>query len=388
VPVVNQSDFIKCFKFSIHQTTIETEMIKVPYIGIIKSDFDEPTTPGLMREAESEIEIYPDFAEGLFKTELSDYLEIYFHFDKAEPYQLKTHTYTGAYKGVFATRSPRRPSQIGSTIVKLIQRRGNKLLVKGLDALNNTPLIDIKPLHIPMKEEDLEASEVQSKKNNPRKFIMSNIWAGKTDKLMLDAAQIHGHFCPGLAMGVMMATKAMQLIRGNSDGLEDLIAIVETNNCISDGIQFVTGCTFGNNALIFKDYGKVAFTLSKRDGKGVRISSRPNAKTYMQEAHPLFSDSYDKVVGQQRHDDEAISEFKKQGIKKAFATLSLDFDKLFKIENVDVELPDYAPSHDSIICDLCKEPIMATRIIEKENKSFCLPCACEKGRGLTGAGIY
>lgn len=363
-------------------------MIKVPYIGIVKSNFDESTTPAIMRQAKSEIEIYPEFAEGLFKTELSDYLEIYFHFDRAEPYRLKTYTYTGSFKGVFATRSPRRPSQIGSTIVKLIQRRGNKLLVTGLDALNNTPLIDIKPLHIPMKEEEMEASEVQSRKNNPRKFIMSNIWAGKTDKLMLDAAQIHGHYCPGLAMGVMMATKAMQLIRGNSDGLEDLIAIAETNNCISDGIQFVTGCTFGNNALIFKDYGKVAFTLTKRDGKGIRISSLPNARTYMREAHPLFSDSYNKVVGQQRRDDEAVSEFIKQGIEKAFATLSLDFDKLFKIENVAVELPEYAPTHDSINCDLCNEPIMPTRIIEKGNKSFCIPCAGEKGRGLTGAGIY
>lgn len=362
-------------------------MLKLPYIGTIKSEFDEPTNPGVMREAESEIEIFDEYAKGLFKTELSDYLEIYFHFDKAEPFHLKTHTYTGDYKGVFATRSPRRPSQLGSTIVKLIKRKGNVLRVQGLDALNNTPLIDIKPLHIPLKEEEMEEAEIHGRKMSPRKLVLSNIWADRTDRLILDAAQMHGHFCPGLAMGVMMAARAMQMIRGNSDGLEDLLAITETNNCVSDGIQYVTGCTFGNNALIFKDYGKVAFTLTKRDGKGIRISGRPDAKAYMKEAHPLFSDSYKKVVGEQNHKEEEIAKFKKLGVEKAFATLTLDFDRLFKIEEVNVEIPPYAPSHESFICEKCGESVMATRIIDKAGNQLCIPCAGQKGRLLTGDGI-
>jgi len=369
------------------KSKIPTNSLNIPYIGVVKSKFDEPTNPGNMREAESELTIFKAFAEGLFKTELSDYLEVYFHFDKAEPYELKTYTYTGDYKGVFATRSPRRPSRIGSTIVKLLERKGHILRVQGLDALNNTPLIDIKPLHIPMKEEELERAEIHGRKMSPRKLVLSNIWAGKTDRLMLDAAQIHGHFCPGLAMGVMMATKAMQTIRGNSDGLEDLLAIVETNNCVSDGIQYVTGCTFGNNALIFKDFGKVAFTLTKRDGKGVRISSRAGAKSYMAQAHPLFSESFKKVVGEQNHDEEEIVKFKKLGIEKAFATLTLDFDKLFKIEEIDVAIPPYAPSHESVICKNCGEPVMATRIIETGEKQLCIPCAGQVGKMLSGDGI-
>ena len=259
--------------------------------------------------------------------------------------------------------------------------------VQGLDALDETPVIDIKPLHIPMNEEELEASEVQVRKMNPRKLIVSNIWAGKTDRLLLDAAQIHGHFCTGLAMGVMMATRAMQLIRGNSDGLEDLLAIVETNNCVSDGVQFVTGCTFGNNALIFKDFGKTAFTLTKRDGKGIRISTLPGGKGYMRKAHPLFSESYKKVVADQDHSDEEISKFKQLGVEKAFATLTLDFDKLFKVEDVDVEIPAYAPSHESILCNTCGEEVMGTRIIRRRGKQFCVPCAGENGKILTGNGI-
>jgi len=362
-------------------------MMEIPYIGIVKSKFTEPANPGLMREQESEIEIFEAFSEGLFKTELSDYLEIYFHFHKAEPFELKTFTHTGEFKGVFGTRSPRRPSQIGSTIVKLLSRDGNVLKVRGLDALDGTPVVDIKPLHIPFKEEELDETEIHSRKNNPRKMIISDIRAGKTDKLLLAAAQIHGHFCPGLAMGVMMATKAMQMIRKNSDGLEDLLAIIETNNCVADGIQFVTGCTFGNNALIFKDYGKTAFTLTKRDGKGVRISSKAGAKDYMHQAHPLFSDSFDKVVGEKNHSSLEITRFKKHGIEKAFATLNLEFDQLFKIEEVDVEIPDYAPTHASFICSKCGEPTMETRIVAIGNDRLCLPCAGLPGYSLDGHGI-
>lgn len=361
--------------------------MNIPYIGKIISKFDEPTNPGVMREAESMIELDAAFAEGLFKIELSEYIEVYFHFDRAEPYRLKTHTYTGEYKGVFATRSPRRPSQIGGTVARLLKREGNKLTVQGLDALNGTPLIDLKPLHIPLKEEELDAVEIQGRKMSPRKMVLSKIWAGKTDRLLLDAAQMHGHFCPGLAMGVMMATKAMQMIRGNSDGLEDLLAITETNNCVSDGIQFVTGCTFGNNALIFKDYGKVAFTLTKRDGHGIRISSRPGAKAYMKQANPLFSDSYKKVVGEQDHSEEEIAKFKKRGVEKAFATLELDFDKLFKTEEIEVAVPPYAPSYESIICEKCGEPVMATRILRDKGNQLCFACAGKTGNILTGDGI-
>ncbi len=361
--------------------------LQIPYIGIVKSNFADPTNPGIMREAQSEIEIFEAYTDGLFKIELSDYLEVYFHFDKAASYDLQTYTYTGDYKGVFATRSPRRPSQIGSTLVKLIERRDNMLVVQGLDALDGSPVLDIKPMHIPLTEEQVAETEIHSRKNNPRKQVFSDIWAKRTDRLMLDAARMHGHFCPGLAMGVMMATRAMQLMRNNSDGLEDLLAIVETNNCITDGIQYVTGCSFGNNGLIFKDIGKTAFTLARRDGKGHRIAARADAKEYMKQASPLFSESYQKVVAENNRNEDEVVKFKIAGIEKAFATLALDFDKLFTTEAVIVQIPAYAPVYESIICDRCGEPVMASRIINQNQRSLCMTCAGHHGFGLTGHGI-
>ncbi len=362
-------------------------MMTIPYIGRVKSNFDDPADPNVMRETESEIEIFEVYAEGLFKTELSQYIEVFFQFDRAEPVQLKTFTYTGDYKGIFATRSPRRPSRIANTLVKLLERNGRFLKVKGLDALNGSPVIDIKPVHIPLTDEELEDSEFMVRKMNPRKLIYANIWAGNTQRLLLDAGQIHGHFCTGLAMGVMMAVKAMQWIRGRSDGLEDLLAIVETNNCAADGVQYVTGCTLGNNALIFKDYGKTALTLTRRDGKGIRISARADAKDYIHAAAPLFSASYQKVVGEHSRGDEEISQFKKSGVEKAFALLELDFDKIFKTETVDVRIPPYAPSHESIICEACGEAVMGSRIIEQDGKKLCIPCAGVAGKMLSGDGI-
>lgn len=233
-------------------------------------------------------------------------------------------------------------------------------------------------------EEEIDHNELKS---NPRKDIIHNINSGDTEKLLIKAAQIHGHFCPGLALGVMASAYAMQKINGISDGLEDLLAITETNNCFSDGVQFVTGCTFGNNALIFKDFGKTAFILTKRDGKGIRISTRANSKDYMRSSFHQFSKDYEKLVRNKDHSEESIKNFKKSGIKRAFATLELDFEKLFSVEEVKVKIPDYAPSHESLICENCGESVMGSRIVKKKNKGYCIPCIQEKFGQLDGSGI-
>jgi formylmethanofuran dehydrogenase subunit E len=109
-----------------------------------------------MRYVESQVIVFDEYAEGLFKTELCDYLLILFHFDRVEEFQLKTYTRSGNYKGVFATCSPRRPSKIGSTIVKFIERNENILRVHGLEAQNGTPVIDIKPLHLAFSGKEME----------------------------------------------------------------------------------------------------------------------------------------------------------------------------------------------------------------------------------------
>jgi tRNA-Thr(GGU) m(6)t(6)A37 methyltransferase TsaA len=101
------------------------------------------------REQESIIEILPEFEEGLYKIEEERELVILYIFDRSEGRALKVHPKGDPnipLRGVFATRSPDRPNRIGMTTVTLLRREGRLLHVKGLDALDGSPVVDIKPL--------------------------------------------------------------------------------------------------------------------------------------------------------------------------------------------------------------------------------------------------
>jgi tRNA-Thr(GGU) m(6)t(6)A37 methyltransferase TsaA len=366
-------------------------MIQTEIIGYIKSNFNaaKPADARLMKKEISFIEIKEEFSAGLMKIEDASFIDVVFNFHKSEGYEIQTNTYSGEFKGVFATRSPQRPSAIGVTTVRLLERNGNTLKVTGLDAIDETPVLDIKISDTYLLQQNLEEVIQQRMKTGPRKDILANILAKDTEKLLLKAGQMHGHFCPGLAMGVMAATHAMNALRVNdSDGLEDLIAITETNNCLCDGIQFVTGCTLGNNALILKDLGKTAFTLTRRDGKGIRISTRAEAKEFMHQEKQAFTEEYQKLVGKNERSEENKNNFKLTGIQAALHTLNLDFEKMFKVEWVKVEIPEYAPSHPSLICTKCGESVMSTRVMEKDGQTFCLECGNGKFNSLDGHGIH
>lgn len=118
-------------------------------IGIIKSPYkSQPECPaqGRLSEESFTIEILPEFEEGLKDIETCTHLILLYWLDKARrdmliaipPHDRREH-------GVFATRSPHRPNPIGFAVVELIERRGRELIVKGLDVVDGTPVIDIKP---------------------------------------------------------------------------------------------------------------------------------------------------------------------------------------------------------------------------------------------------
>ncbi len=102
----------------------------------------------------SEIIVYEDFVEALDGIEEFSHLIIVFwiHKNSDKPREIRKVHPGGlknmSLKGIFATRSPARPNPIGITTVRLIERRENVLVVDGIDAINDTPVIDIKP-HLP-----------------------------------------------------------------------------------------------------------------------------------------------------------------------------------------------------------------------------------------------
>ncbi|HKL67005.1 MAG TPA: SAM-dependent methyltransferase [Bacteroidales bacterium] len=121
--------------------------MNIKVIGYVRNKWDEKdkySADSVMRSV-SIVEVKEEFSDGLFKIDKYKELNIIFYFDRSEGYKLKTITHSGDYRGVFACCSPFRPSSIGVTCVNLIERRGNMLKVTGLDAMNNTPVLDIKP---------------------------------------------------------------------------------------------------------------------------------------------------------------------------------------------------------------------------------------------------
>src|SRR5512136_1823556 len=107
-----------------------------------------------------------------------------------------------------------------------------------------------------------------------------------------DTTRFHGHWCPGLAIGIRAAEWALKEM-GKSP-TEEIVAVVETDMCGVDAIQYLTGCTFGKGNLIHKDYGKNAFTFyRRRDGKAMRLVLKPTI--YGEDAGPLMRKLHHKM---------------------------------------------------------------------------------------------
>ena len=116
-------------------------------IGIIHSPYKtRAEAPPQGRDEISEIEIMREFGEGLTDIEGFSHLHIFYWLHKSKGYTLSVNTpWDSKPHGLFATRTPNRPNPMGYSVVELIERKGNILKVKGLDAIEGTPVIDIKP---------------------------------------------------------------------------------------------------------------------------------------------------------------------------------------------------------------------------------------------------
>lgn len=119
-------------------------------IGVIKSPYADtaqiPKGCGAVHRDEGVLEILPEFAPGLADIEGFSHLFVIWVFDRSGGYELVGHPPTDDRPhGVFATRSPRRPNPLGLTVVRLLDRDGTRLRVSGVDMLDGTPILDLKP---------------------------------------------------------------------------------------------------------------------------------------------------------------------------------------------------------------------------------------------------
>lgn len=119
-------------------------------IGYVRSPYRDtheiPKGLGVKHEAEGVLEIGAEFEPGLKDIEGFSHLFVIWAFDRSQGFNLVgTPPSDNRPHGVFATRSPRRPNPIGLTVVELLSREGPALRVRGIDMLEGTPILDIKP---------------------------------------------------------------------------------------------------------------------------------------------------------------------------------------------------------------------------------------------------
>ena len=118
-------------------------------IGIIRSPYREQGQvpfQGRFSDEVSRIEVFPRYGPGLKDIERCTHLYVIYWADKASREELQVVTPWGPEpKGVFACRSPSRPNPLNLCVVELLERKGNVLVVRGLDALDGSPLVDLKP---------------------------------------------------------------------------------------------------------------------------------------------------------------------------------------------------------------------------------------------------
>jgi tRNA-Thr(GGU) m(6)t(6)A37 methyltransferase TsaA len=126
--------------------------MKIEYqpIGFVHSPYESasgtPIQPSRARGIEGTVEIEEEYAEGLSDLDGFSHIILICHLHKASPFKLKVVPYLDTeLRGLFATRAPSRPNPIGLSVVRLLQIDGRCLRIEGVDLVDGTPVLDIKP---------------------------------------------------------------------------------------------------------------------------------------------------------------------------------------------------------------------------------------------------
>jgi formylmethanofuran dehydrogenase subunit E len=181
--------------------------------------------------------------------------------------------------------------------------------------------------------------------------------------------EFHGHMCPGLALGIQAARIALRET-GRSAEDEQVVAMVETDMCAVDAIQYLLGCTFGRGNLVHRDYGKNAYTFWRRsDGKAVRVSARPDGWRRDPDHQDLFARA--RLGSLSDEEAERLRELQRVNSQRV---LELDPDDLYEVREVRDEPPPKARIVASVTCSDCGEATMETRIRRFSSRELCPQC--------------
>lgn len=230
-------------------------MIRVPEkpvlirpVGVVVSEFKECSRKYNYNN-ESMIYMREDLSEALCGLEFFSHLHvIYYQHQRRDWLKLIGWQGTGlpltipsasesVDMGIYTSRSPSRPSAMGSCVVEIIKREENRIYVKGLDALDGSPVLDIK-IYVPRYDSIPEAE-------TPLNCCMGNELATTSRNLHWDNMNV------ALALGLRIGTKAMQAL-GIARG-EAARAEVAGEHFFAQGIEGATGCSVVHNTMIFDE---------------------------------------------------------------------------------------------------------------------------------------
>lgn len=179
----------------------------------------------------------------------------------------------------------------------------------------------------------------------------------------------HGHSCPGLAIGIRAAELALQELDNPQNN--EIVAVVETDMCGVDAIQFLTGATMGKGNLIHRDYGKMAFSFFHRQtGQGFRALLNPNVRGRMDDE---MADLMRKQIqGTITKDEQQRLGILRSQIQERFMTLPLK--EMFIITSLNNGLPRGPQILQSLACEQCGEKTMESRTRRFNAQTLCIPC--------------
>jgi len=187
------------------------------------------------------------------------------------------------------------------------------------------------------------------------------------------ALRFHGHKCPAMPLGLRAAETAMNKLGVERTGAKDLLALVELGDdhcahCFADGIQVLTGCTFGKGNIRQLGCGKFGLTLvDQKTGRAVRVVPRAEVQLKTQQTD-FFQQYRMKGVPPTAVPDEVVQPL----IDKVMATPA---EELFLIGDAEPYAVEKKPeSFASFVCEECGELVVEEYGRVKAGKKVCIPC--------------
>lgn len=325
-------------------------------IGVVHSpvtSVDEMPLAGVP----ASVEIFPQFAAALDGIDEYSHLFVFSYMDQAGRDVLRASPRKLGQglpeHGVFAMRSPARPNPIGMCVVRLVGRDGATLQVDPLDAVDGTPVMDIKPYAYGWDSVFSASSRrpmVDSRLSPPDQLADAVRVAGN----------FHGDVCAGIVIGARATLAALRALSLDEPRrTKRLMVFVESDRCMTDAVMALTGCTPGRRTLKVINAGKMAATfVDLTTGRAVRVRPTPSS-------------------GPSRSGPPSPEEMRARCRQLA----EMDEKELLVISEVDVQLrPEDRPGPPSatVTCATCGESVHDRRDVQVDGQMLCRPCAGDR----------